>query len=252
MAGFWKTDLHLGMSFLQAGGEIHFLIGAAADQGRRGVSAHITVFQDLLHKLFAVSVAVMDFGINRVRQSQIDAAALQNDLIKVKDPGFPAPGMDPVKIYFSGMAVQIQGKITEQPDAETTVQIVLQHMVDLIKCIFCGRENGVGIAADGLMAVTGAVGRKNFIYDLVRAGVLVQSDHAVVEFQKEAPAGFGKTVLIGDVVIAELFLFQITMGCQNTLCPVKVLFVTDIEIEIAQFAVFRNRIAVGKLSPFSR
>ena len=154
--------------------------------------------------------------------------------------------MNPVKVHFSGMAVQIQGKITEQPDAESTVQIVLQHMVDLIKYIFCGRENGVGIAADGLMAMTGAVGRKNFVYDLVRAGVLVQPDHAVVEFQKEAPAGFGKTVLIGDVVIAELFLFQITMGRQNTLCLVKVLFVTDIEIEIAQLAVFRNRIAVGK------
>ena len=175
MAGFWKTDLHLGMSFLQAGGEIHFLIGAAADQRRRGVSAHITVFQDLLHKLFAVSVVVMDFGINRVRQSQIDAAALQNDLIKVKDPGFPAPGMDPVKIYFSGMAVQIQGKITEQPDAETTVQIVLEHMVNHVECIFRWRKNRIISIVNSLHGWRKCVCSKNIIKTKTDAIVVIIS-----------------------------------------------------------------------------
>ena len=85
MAGFWKTDLHLSVPFLQAGCQIDLLIRAASHKRRSGISSPVPVFQDLRHKLFAVSVAVMNFRINGIGQSKIETAAFQNDFIKMKN-----------------------------------------------------------------------------------------------------------------------------------------------------------------------
>ena len=55
-----------------------------------------------------------------------------------------------VEINFICMLPEVKGKITQQTDTETTVQIMLQHMMDHIKNIFRRRQNRVGKIIDRL------------------------------------------------------------------------------------------------------
>ena len=164
MAGLWKADLHLHMAFPEIGQKIDLPVGAAADQGLGDVGAHIAILENPDQKGFRSFRGGIYRRIDGCGKIKVKTAGLKNDLIEMAHPGSLAPLMNPGKIDLLFIAFQIKDEIAEETDAEAAVEIVLQHMVDLIKCIFCGRENGVGIAADGLMAVTGAVGRKNFIY----------------------------------------------------------------------------------------
>ena len=69
-------------------------------------------------------------------ESKINPAGLQNNLIKMTDAGILTPVMYLMKIDFIRMLPEVKGKITQQTDTETTVQIMLQHMMDHIKNIF--------------------------------------------------------------------------------------------------------------------
>ena len=83
-------------------------------------------------------------------ESKINPAGLQNNLIKMTDAGILAPVMYLVEINFICMLPEVKGKITQQTDTETTVQIMLQHMMDHIKNIFRRRQNRVGKIIDRL------------------------------------------------------------------------------------------------------
>lgn len=83
-------------------------------------------------------------------ESKINPAGFQNNLIKMTDAGILAPVMYLVEINFICMPPEVKGKITQQTDTETTVQIMLQHMMDHIKNIFRRRQNGVGKIIDRL------------------------------------------------------------------------------------------------------
>ncbi len=75
--------------------------------------------------------------INLLGKSEIEAAGFQNDLIEMQDTGFLTPVVDSVKGNLIFMPGQIQCKVTEQPDAESAVKIVFQHVMDHIKHGFC-------------------------------------------------------------------------------------------------------------------
>lgn len=83
-------------------------------------------------------------------ESKINPAGFQNNLIKMTDAGILAPVMYLMKINFIRMLPEVKGKITQQTDTETTVQIMLQHMMDHIKNIFRRRQNRVGKIIDRL------------------------------------------------------------------------------------------------------
>ena len=83
-------------------------------------------------------------------ETKIDPAGLQNNLIKMTDAGILAPVMYLMKINFIRMLPEVKGKITQQADTETTVQIMLQHMMNHIESIFCRRQDCVSISVDCL------------------------------------------------------------------------------------------------------
>ena len=92
----------------------------------------------------------MDLRVYGIRETKIYPAAFQDDLIEMADPGFPAPFMDLVKINFGCVTLQIKRKIAEKPDPESAVQIMLQHVMDHIKNVFCRRQDGVAVSVDRL------------------------------------------------------------------------------------------------------
>ena len=65
-------------------------------------------------------------------EAKIDPAGFQNNLIKMTDAGILAPFMYLMEINFIRMLPEVKGKITQQTDTETTVQIMLQHMMNHI------------------------------------------------------------------------------------------------------------------------
>ena len=122
-------------------------------------------------------------------------------------------------------------------------------MVDLVKHVLGRRKNGIGVSADGLTAAAEPAGGKDFVHNLVGAGVLVQSDNAVMKLQKKTSADPWKMIPLGDMMVAEFFFFQITVGFQNTFCCGELFGIVKIKIQISELTVFRDRIAVGKAQP---
>ena len=98
----------------------------------------------------AVVWIVLCPGVYRIRKTQIFPAAFQNDFVQMADAGFSAPFMNLPEIDFFFMTLQIKGKITEKADTESAVQIMLQHMMNHIESIFCGRQDCVSISVDCL------------------------------------------------------------------------------------------------------
>ena len=135
MAGFWKADLHLYMTFPEAGDQVDLLVGGASHQCGGNICTHIPILQNSGNECFAVLGTVMNLRIYCVRKAQIDAAGFQNNFIKMADPGFPAPRMKLIKMNVLFMLSEIKYEIAEQTDSETTVKVMLKHVVDHVKHI---------------------------------------------------------------------------------------------------------------------
>ena len=138
------------MSFFKVSDQIDFLIGSASDEFAGNIRAHISIFKNTDKKFLTVLWIIVNPGVNMLWETKIDPAGLQNNLIKMTDAGILAPAMYLVEINFIRMLPEVKGKITQQTDTETTVQIMLQHMMDHIKNIFRRRQNGVGKIIDRL------------------------------------------------------------------------------------------------------
>lgn len=149
-AGFRKADFHLYMSFFKVSDQIDLLIGSTSDKLTGNIRAHISIFKNTDKKFLTVLWIIVNPGVNVLWEAKIDPAGLQNNLIKMTDAGILAPVMYLVEINFICMPPEVKGKITQQTDTETTVQIMLQHMMDHIKNIFRRRQNGVGKIIDRL------------------------------------------------------------------------------------------------------
>ena len=100
VAGFWKADFHLDMTFSEISEKVDLLIRTASDQRLGNIGSHIAVFQNLYDEILAVMCVIMDLRIYGIRKSEIFSAGFQNDLIQMADPGFAAPFMNLVEINF--------------------------------------------------------------------------------------------------------------------------------------------------------
>ena len=80
--------------------------------------------------------------------------------------------MDFLKINLRCILLQIQGKIAEQTAAETTVEIVFEHMVQHIKYIFRGRKNRIGLTVKFHERRLQMIRGEDLIYQLVGTGKL--------------------------------------------------------------------------------
>ena len=146
VAGFWKADLHLYMTFPEAGDQVDLLVGGASHQCGGNICTHIPILQNSGNECFAVLGTVMNLRIYCVRKAQIDAAGFQNNFIKMADPGFPAPRMKLIKMNVLFMLSEIKYEIAEQTDSETTVKVMLKHVVDHVKHILGRGKNRVWLA----------------------------------------------------------------------------------------------------------
>ena len=124
------------MSFFKVSDQIDLLIGSTSDKLTGNIRAHISIFKNTDKKFLTVLWIIVNPGVNMLWETKIDPAGFQNNLIKMTDAGILAPAMYLVEIDFIRMLPELKGKITQQTDTETTVQIMLQHMMDHIKNIF--------------------------------------------------------------------------------------------------------------------
>ena len=95
-------------------------------------------------------------------------------------------------------------------------------------------------------------GRIDLLHGLIGGGVLIHPDYPVMKFQKEASAGFWKGITIGEMVVTEFFFLPITMRLQEGFCFSQVFRFIDVEIQITEFPVFRNRVAGSQTDAFEK
>lgn len=57
--------------------------------------------------------------------------------------------------------------------------------------------------------------RKNFVHQFIGPGKLINTDDAVMEFQRKGAASLGKSEAVGDMVIALLRLLRVAMSVKN-------------------------------------
>ena len=141
--------------------------------------------------------------INLLGKSEIEAAGFQNDLIEMQDTGFLTPVVDSVKGNLIFMPGQIQCKITEQPDAESAVKIVFQHMMDHIKHGFCWGQDSILLVSDGLQKRLKCIGRKYSIHDLISRTILIQPNDPEMELQNISAVCPGKRILIRKMMVTD-------------------------------------------------
>ena len=154
--------------------------------------------------------------------------------------------MDFLKINLRCILLQIQGKIAEQTAAETTVEIVFEHMVQHIKYIFRGRKNRVGLTVKFHERRLQMIRGEDLIYQLVGTGKLIDANDTVMEFQGKGTAGFRKGKAVGNMMITVFRLLCVSIRLENTTGTGKSLFFENIKIQISQFSVFGNRIIGGE------
>ena len=159
------------------------------------------------------------------------------------------PAVDLCKINLLCMLLQIKRKIKQQPDTKSAVEIMFQHMVDHVKHVFRRRKYMVRRSVDFLCFCFQIFSGKDFIDQLVRRFILIYSNHTVMQLQKKAASCLFKRIAISGVMIRKFFFIQIAVFMQNLFCTVKRIFIINIEIQIAEFAIFRNRIRGSKADP---
>ena len=93
--------------------------------------------------------------------------------------------MDFLKINLRCILLQIQGKIAEQTAAETTVEIVFEHMMQHVKNIFRRRQHRIGLTVKRKGRCFQMIRGENLVHQLIRTGKLIDADDAVVQLQRE-------------------------------------------------------------------
>jgi len=72
-------------------------------------------------------------------------------------------------------------------------------------------------------------------------GKLINTDDAVMEFQRKGAASLGKSEAVGDMVIALLRLLRVAMSVKNPAGTGKSIFFGNIKIQISQLPIFGGR-----------
>ena len=125
-------------------------------------------------------------------------AEFQNQLIKMKNFRFPAPEVDFFKINLGGITFQIQSEIAEQTAAKTAVEVMLEHVMQHVKHIFRWRQYRIGLTVEFHERWFQMTGGKNFVHQFIGPGKLINTDDAVMEFQRKGAARHGKKHLFRE------------------------------------------------------
>ena len=67
-----------------------------------------------------------------------------------------------------------------------------------------------------------------------------------MQLQKKAASCLFECIAISGMMVTRFFFVQIAVLMQNLFSTLKIFFVIDIQIQIAEFAIFRNRIRGSK------
>ena len=158
--------------------------------------------------------------------------------------------MDFLKINLRCILLQIQGKIAEQTAAETTVEIVFEHMMQHVKNIFRRRQHRIGLTVKRKGRCFQMIRGENLVHQLIRTGKLIDADDAVVQLQREGTVRVRERIAVGNVVVTVFRLLDAAMRLENPAGTGKSFFFIDIEIQISQLPVFGNRIIGDETDSF--